>query len=142
MVELLLARGASPHAMTEDRNTPLSLGYREHGLVASMQEKQQIYEILQAAVNAHRRSTLRKLADFKGIGHHKTKEIIERNRAWHTAELAATLYLNGQLEDGESDSLSQLAPSTSSLSKRESRDEDVAVTPQASSSRLTKRMTD
>ena len=138
MVELLLARGASPHATTEDRNTPLSLGYREHGLVDSMQEKQQIYEILQAAMNAHRRSTLRKLADFKGIGHHKTKEIIERNRAWHTAELAATLYLNGQLEDGES-----IAPSMSSLQKRESRDEDdIAATPEASSSRITKRMTD
>jgi hypothetical protein len=142
MVELLLNRGCSPHTTTDDGNTALSLGFREHGLVAGMQERQQVYEILQAAANARRKSTLTKIADFKGIGPRKTKDVGERNKAWHTAELAAALYLSGQLEEGESDTFSQLAPSTSSHTWQEKDQDEVYQHPQASSSRLTKRITD
>lgn len=140
MVELLLARGASPHVVTAEGNNPLSLGFREHGLVATMEDKQSIFEILQAAMHARRKSTLTKISQFKGIGPRKTRDVSERNKAWHTAELAAALYLAGQLEDDESDSLSQLAPSTHSRNQRESRYDEDLVT--ASSSRPTKRMTD
>jgi ankyrin repeat protein len=142
MVELLLVRGASPHNTTDDGSNPLSLGFREHGLAASMDERQSVFELLQAAMNARRKSTLSKISEFKGIGPRKTRDVGERNRAWHTAELAAALYLAGQLEDSESDRLSQLAPSMNSLNRRESREQEVTTPTQASSSRVTKRPSD
>ena len=141
MVELLLGRGASPHATTADGNTPLSLGFREPGLLATWEDKERVCGILHAAMNAHKKSKFKQLTGFMSTGSNKSRDAGERNKVWHTAELAAALYQNGQLEEAESESDLQLTPSTNSQYKNEGNEQDDDDV-QPSSSRIRKTVSD
>ena len=92
MVELLLGHGASPHATTNDGNTPLSLGFRGPGLTVSEDTQYRVADLLQIAMTTNKRSKLKQLSSFMHAGSNKSKDAAERNKAWHTAELAAGLY--------------------------------------------------
>ena len=117
MVESLVSQGVSPHATTNDGNTPLSLGFREVGLSATYEEKERIYDLLQAAMHARKKSKLKQLASFMNTGTNKSKEVRDRNRIWHMAGLAHSLYQNGDLiveeEEEEYEISSPLTPTTS-----------------------------
>ena len=137
MVEMLLGRGASPHATTDDGNTALGLGFREHGLFASYEDKEQIHELLHSAMNAHRKSKFKQLTRAMSAGGNKSRDAGERNRAWHTAELAAALYQDDLTEEGVGDEdEAQLAPSMSTQEKGDDNwENDGSTKAQASSSR-------
>ena len=111
IVELLLSRGASPHATTDDNNTPLSLGFRAHGLQASEEDKIRVWELLQGAMNATKKSKRKQLSDFMSRAS-ASKQVDRRNRVWHTAELAASLHFE-DVEGGGDGEESQLTLSTS-----------------------------
>ena len=129
MVDILLSRGASPHATTSDGNTALSLGFREPGLLATQEEKIAVWELLQGAMNSHKKSKFKQLTGFMNSGNsNKSRDAGERNKAWHMAELAAALYLNDQFDDGEDDADSQLTPSTSSQLRAEGDSPEDATT--------------
>ena len=125
MVDLLLVRGASPHATTSEGNTPLSLGFRGPGMLAPVEEKQHIHDVLQAAMFAHKKSKFKQFSDFMTTGK-KSRDAAERNRTWHTAELAAILYQNSdeveEVEEEEDET--QLTPSITSQNKKEGNGED------------------
>ena len=109
MVEMLLNKTCSPHSTTGMGNTPLSLGFREAGLNATYEEKMQVTDLLQAAVNAHKKSKFRRVSDAMSSSSNKSKEVGERNRIWHTAQLADSLYhttIADTQEDEESYKLS------------------------------------
>lgn len=92
IVELLLARGASPHSTTQDGNTPLGLGFREHGLSAAAQEDQErVRYVLQNAAVKQAKSPLAQVVQFR-LGGAGTRSARERNQVWHTAEMAEALY--------------------------------------------------
>lgn len=101
IVDLLLDRGVSPHSTTSSGNTAMSLGFREPGLTIESGEKQYIHEALHAAMNARKKTKLQSLGSFMSGGN-KAREAGERNKAWHTAELAAMLY-QADVDDGSSD---------------------------------------
>jgi ankyrin repeat protein len=104
IVELLLDRGASPHATTQDGNTPLGLGFREHGLVASENSKARVQFLLQQASAKRQKSGLAQVLQFR-LGSAKTRSVEEKNRIYHTAEMAEALYRDGGAlasDDGES----------------------------------------
>jgi ankyrin repeat protein len=104
IVELLLDRGASPHATTQDGNTPLGLGFREHGLEASEDSKARVQFLLQQASAKRQKSGLAQVLQFR-LGSAKTRCVEERNRIYHTAEMAEALYRDGGAlasDDGES----------------------------------------
>lgn len=124
MVELLLNRGASPHATTAMGNTPLSLGFRESGLTATYEEKLQVCELLQAAMNAHKRSKFRKLSDAMTAPLNKSREVGERNKIWHTAQLADALYQTGQPEYDEGEEEGQLTTTVSNQYSIDNDDDD------------------
>lgn len=111
MVELLLGKGVSPHATTTDNNTALSLGFRTYGLPASEEDKVRVWELLQGAMNATKKSKLRKFSDFMS-GSSAGRQVEKRDRIWHTAELAASLHLEEQPDDGASEGESELTFST------------------------------
>ena len=69
LVELLVGRGVSPHATTNDGNTPLSLGFRGEGLAVTYEEKERIYDLLQAAMHARKKSKLKQLTSFMNAGY-------------------------------------------------------------------------
>lgn len=118
MVDLLLVRGASPHATTSEGNTPLSLGFRGPGMLAPTEEKQHIHDVLQAAMYAHKKSKFKQFSDFMTTGK-KSRDAAERNRTWHTAELAAILYQNSEeVEEEEEDDETPLTPSVNSQNKK------------------------
>jgi hypothetical protein len=96
----------------------MGLGFRQVGLSLSIDEQEQICDILHASMNARKKSKLRSLSGMMNTGSGQSREAAERNRAWHTAELAAALY---QLEDGaeDIDSDMQLTPSISSAQQEE-----------------------
>lgn len=144
MVEMLLNRGASPHATTNDGNTALHLGFRGPGLTTNHEDKEYIWGILQGAMNATKKSKLRSLTDLMNSGTNKSREAGERNKIWHTAELAAALYQTSHLEDGEAEEDVQLTPSASNQVRLEDDNyrADEAPEMQQSSGRLTKRATD
>lgn len=103
IVDLLLERGVSPHSTTSDGNTAMGLGFREPGLTINTAEKHHIHEALHAAMNARKKSKLKSLGSFMSGSGNKSREAGERNKAWHTAELAATLYQADVDGDGLSD---------------------------------------
>ena len=143
MVELLIGRGASPHVTTNEGNTPYSLGFREPGLTASYEDKERICGILYAAMNARKKSKMQVLTKIMSGSSNKTKDVRERNKAWHTAELAAALYQSGQLGESESESDLRHTPSISSQYNGDGYDHDDETTSaQPSSSRITKTMSD
>ena len=143
MVEFLLGRGASPHNITNDGNTPLRLGFREPGSTASLEDKERVYSYLQGAINAHKKSKLKQLASIRGVGANKSREVERRNKIWHLAELAAALYQSGQLGDDESELGSQLTPSISSqYNEDDDEQNDELYGAHPSSSRLRKAVTD
>jgi hypothetical protein len=94
IVEILLDKGASPHAMTQDGNTPLSLGFRGIGLVASEDDKARVRTLLQEASAKKQKSGLAQVLQFR-LGSAGTKSVAERNRIYHTAEMAEALYRDG-----------------------------------------------
>jgi hypothetical protein len=96
----------------------MGLGFRQAGLSLSVDDQEQICEILHASMNARKKSKLRSLTGMMSTGSGQSREAAERNRAWHTAELAAALY---QLEDGaeDVDSDLQLTPSISSAQQED-----------------------
>lgn len=101
VVEVLLERGASPHAKTQDGNTPLSLGFRQHGLTASQEDRDRVQYLLQAAGAEQTRSALSQVMQFR-LGAAGTRSARERNLVWHTAEMAEALYRDrGDDDDGE-----------------------------------------
>jgi ankyrin repeat protein len=104
IVELLLDRGCSPHATTQDGNTPLGLGFREHGLVVSEDAKARVRYLLQEASSKRQKSGLAQVLQFR-LGSAGTRSVAERNRIYHTAEMAEALYRDrggNDLDDGES----------------------------------------
>lgn len=103
MVEQLLNRSCSPHATTAMGNTPLSLGFREAGLMAPYQEKLQVSDLLQAAMNAHKKSKFRRVSDAMTAPLNKSREVGERNKIWHTAQLADALYQSTLPEELQED---------------------------------------
>ena len=112
MVEVLLNRGASPHTTTAMGNTPLSLGFREAGLNVAYEEKLQVYELLQAAMNAHKKSKLKQFSDAMTAPLNKSREVGERNKVWHTAQLADALYQNSVPEVEEVEEERKLSNAT------------------------------
>jgi ankyrin repeat protein len=94
IVEVLLDKGASPHATTQDGNTPLSLGFREYGLVVSEDAKARVRILLQEASAKKQKSGLAQVLQFR-LGSAGTKSAGERNRIYHTAEMAEALYRDG-----------------------------------------------
>ena len=108
VVELLLERGASPHATTLDGSTPLGLGFRERGLgVGSEDAKARVQFLLQRASAKGRKSGLAQVLQFR-LGSAKTRGVEERNRVYHTAEMAEGLYREGgalalSSDDGDGD---------------------------------------
>ena len=112
MVEVLLGRGASPNASTSEGNTPFSLGFREVQLTATREEKEQIAELLHDAMNARRKSKMRQLTRLVSAGGNKSRDAGERNRCWHIASLARTIYLQDELEEDD-DSGTVLTPRAS-----------------------------
>jgi ankyrin repeat protein len=101
IVELLLEKGASPHATTQDGNTPLGLGFREHGLVVSEDTKARVRFLLEEASVKRQKSGLAQALKFRRSA--KMRSVEERNRIYHTAEMA--LYRDGGAlasDDGES----------------------------------------
>ena len=73
-------------------------------------------------MNATKKSKFKQLTKFKNVGTNKSREAGERNKVWHTAELAAALYQTGQLEEGEGErdgEVQQRTPSTSSQNLEE-----------------------
>lgn len=109
IVELLLDRGASSHATTQDGNTPLGLGFREHGLGPTAQEdKERVQFLLQEASLRQPKSPFAQVVQFR-LGGAGTRTARERNQVWHTAEMAEALYRDRTAEgddfyagDGES----------------------------------------
>jgi hypothetical protein len=91
VVELLLDKGASPHATTQDGNTPLGLGFREHGLAASREDRDRVQFLLQAAGAKQQKSAFSQVRQFR-LGGAGTRSARERNMVWHTAEMAEALY--------------------------------------------------
>lgn len=92
LVSLLLDRGASPHATTQDGNTPLTLGFREHGLAASDDAKKaQVQRLLQAASEKRSKSYVSHVRQFR-LGGASMRSARERNLIYHTAEMAEALY--------------------------------------------------
>lgn len=120
IVELLLNKGASPHATTDDNNTPLSLGFRAHRLAASEDDKIRVWELLQGAMNATKKSRLKQFTDFMSSSS-AGKQVEKRNKVWHTAELAAALHYEEPVEDGANEGSSKLTVSTGN----QRNDEDV-----------------
>nr|OQO16540.1 hypothetical protein B0A51_14504 [Rachicladosporium sp. CCFEE 5018] len=102
LVELMLAKGASPSATTADGNTPHALGYREHGLTASQEDKDHIHYTLQAAASTSKKSAWKSMTEYR-LGSATGRSARERNQAWHTAEMADTLYRDKDVDDGEED---------------------------------------
>ncbi|KAK6439926.1 hypothetical protein LTR95_003861 [Oleoguttula sp. CCFEE 5521] len=102
LVELLLAKGASPAATTADGNTPHALGYREHGLTASQEDKDHIHYVLQAAASTSKKSAWKAMTEYR-LGSANSRTARERNQAWHTAEMADMLYRDKEVDDGEDD---------------------------------------
>jgi ankyrin repeat protein len=94
IVEILLDKGASPHATTQDGDTPLELGFRGVGLVASEDEKARVRSLLQEAMAKKPKSGLAQVLQFR-LGSAGTKSVAERNRIYHTAEMAEALYRDG-----------------------------------------------
>lgn len=113
MVELLLNKSCSPHATTAMGNTPFSLGFREAGSVATYEEKMQVTDLLQAAMNAHKKSKFRRVSDAMTSPLNKSREVGERNKIWHTAQLADTLYQNMPPEIQEHEEAPKLSTVTS-----------------------------
>lgn len=91
VLQLLLDKGASPHATTVDGNTPLALGFREHGLQASPEDKARIQQLLQNAEAKKEKGGLKSMMQFK-IGGPSNRTAKERNQCWYTAEMAEALY--------------------------------------------------
>ena len=111
IVEILLERGASPHATTQDGNTPLGLGFREHGLAASDDAKARVRFLLQQAGLKKQKSGFAQVMQFR-LGSASTRSVAERNRIYHTAEMAEALYrdrggLGSSEDDGDDDGESQ-----------------------------------
>jgi ankyrin repeat protein len=121
IVELLLDKGASPHATTQDGNTPLSLGFREHGLGVSEDSRARVRGLLEEASAKRQKSGLARVFSFK-LGSAGTKSAGERNRIYHTAEMAEALYRDGGAlasasdDDGESRASEDRRPSAMSSS--------------------------
>jgi ankyrin repeat protein len=99
VVELLLEKGASPHATTQDGNTPLGLGFREHGLAASRDDRDRVQYLLQAAGAKQHKSAFSQVMQFR-LGGAGTRSARERNMVWHTAEMAEALYRDRGSEAG------------------------------------------
>jgi hypothetical protein len=131
MVQLLLERGASPHSTTSEGNTPLSLGFREPGQSISQEDKEIIMNALHDAMISRRKSKMRQFSDLMNVGN-KSRDVGERNKIWHTAELAAALYQSMP----DDDETSELQPSISSQHKEDLYDEDEAESVVAGSSRV------
>lgn len=100
VVETLLEKGASPHATTQDGNTPLGLGFREHGLAASQEDRDRVQYLLQAASAKQQKSALTQVMNFR-LGSAGTRSARERNMVWHTAEMAEALYRDRGSETSE-----------------------------------------
>jgi ankyrin repeat protein len=103
IVELLLEKGASPHATTQDGNTPLGLGFREHGRVVLEDAKARVRFLLEEASLKRQKSGLAQALKFRRSA--KMRSVEERNRIYHTAEMAEALYRDGGAlasDDGES----------------------------------------
>ena len=128
IVELLLERGASPHAVTSDGNTAIALGFREPGPTISDGEKRHIAECLHAAMNAKKKSKMRSLSNFMSTSSNKSRDAGERNKAWHTAELAATLYSTDFDDGNDAQSELQLTSSRNSNAMGE-REEEMGTYP-------------
>jgi ankyrin repeat protein len=101
VVELLLEKGASPHATTQDGNTSLGLGFREHGLAASGEDRDRVQYLLQAAGAKQQKSAFSQVMQFR-LGSAGTRSARERNMVWHTAEMAEALYRDRGSEAGMS----------------------------------------
>lgn len=113
MIDMLITRGASPHATTETGNTALSLGFRGPGLVATYEDKMHVRDMLQAAMNSQTKSKFKAFTGFMSVGPmtNRSRDVSDRNKVWHTAELAAALYQDAHFEDGEGEE-EQLTPTS------------------------------
>lgn len=98
VLQLLLDKGASPHATTVDGNTPLALGFREHGLQASSGDKIRIQQLLEAAEATQEKSGLKQMMSFKLSGP-SNRTAKERNQCWYTAGTAESLYKDQEAVD-------------------------------------------
>lgn len=118
MVRLLLQKGATPDARTDDGHTPLTLGFREYGLTTDHNQRMCIIEMLQAAMANQKKSKIRSLKGLKNPGSSQSKTACQRNLAWHTAQLAEALYQASDVAEGEDDgySMEDFEASISSIS--------------------------
>ncbi|KAK3717246.1 hypothetical protein LTR37_005955 [Vermiconidia calcicola] len=136
MVHELLSRGASPHSTTEDGNTPMALGFRGPGLLVNREEKEQICELLHVAMHSHKKSKMKQLTGFMSRGSNKSRDAGARNKAWHTAELAA---LYDPVDDGDSQDNSVPSPDIGAPQNEGEEDRyDFVLYEQPRPSRLTK----
>jgi hypothetical protein len=86
---------------------------------------------LHDAMISRRKSKMRQFSDLMNVGN-KSRDVGERNKIWHTAELAAALYQSMP----DDDETSELQPSISSQQKEDLYDEDEAESVLAGSSRV------
>ncbi len=91
VTEFLLDKGVSPHASTSEGRNALGLGFRQPGLNLSNEEKEQISELVHSAMHARKKSMMKRLTKSGGGAGTQSREAAERDRCWHTAELAAAL---------------------------------------------------
>jgi ankyrin repeat protein len=107
MLQLLLQKRATVDAKTDDGHTPLTLGFREYGNSADSSQRWKIRDMLQLAMLGQKKSKLRSLS-FKSSGSEPSKIAARRNLAWHTAQLAESLYQkdNSAMDEGEDDEIS------------------------------------
>ena len=106
MVDLLLGKGASPHATTDDGNTPLALGFREYSISARAEDTWRVRELLGSAMESQKKSKMKQFTGFmSGGGGSRTAS--ERNKAWYNAEAAIALAQEAGNDEGEEDEESQ-----------------------------------
>ncbi|KAK3616177.1 hypothetical protein LTR56_026125 [Elasticomyces elasticus] len=108
LVELLVMKGVSVEAKTIDGHTPLTLGFRAHGLTTDEIHRRRIYDTLSMATAYRKPSMLRQLTSFVSNSPSDSKTAQQRNLAWHTAQLAESLYQQpNTTEEGVMDDMSE-----------------------------------
>lgn len=103
MVNLLLERGATADAKTIDGHTALTLGFREYGLTADHTQRLRVVERLEIGMAGRKKSRMPSLTGFMSSAPTQSKTAVQRNLAWHTAQLAEALYQSNAGENDDDD---------------------------------------
>ncbi|KAK5123201.1 hypothetical protein LTR85_003400 [Meristemomyces frigidus] len=142
MVDLLLQKGATADAKTVDGHTALTLGFREFGLTADRDERLRVVERLEIGMAGRKKSRMPSLTGFMASAPSQSKTAIQRNLAWHTAQLAEALYQPnnaGDYEDSDDEYSIESAESGTVNGSSASGDQDALYAVPTNSSQAVKR---